>query len=113
MSSTTSLVKELLDQKSTLSGRRSGAGSEGDSRAVTKSEVEEAVRQGVTEALAEHERTYHDEERDETMSDDDLDTDDGSSGGGSSKKGLLLLVVLVAYLVQRRRNQSQSQSSEY
>lgn len=107
MSSTTSLVKELLDQKSTLKGRRSGAGTGDDSRAVTKSDVEQAVREGVSEALAEHERTYHDETVDEPTGDDDLEADQ-SSGGGSSKKALLLLVVIVAYLVRRRRGQDGS-----
>ncbi|MFC6940515.1 hypothetical protein ACFQE8_11165 [Salinirubellus sp. GCM10025818] len=105
MSSTTSLVKELLDQKSTLKGRRSGAGTGDDSR-VTKSDVEQAVREGVSEALAEHERTYHEEAVDEPT-DDDLE-EDQSSGGGSSKKGLLLLIVIVAYLVRRRRSQDGS-----
>jgi MYXO-CTERM domain-containing protein len=106
MSSTTSLVKELLDQKSTLKGRRSGTETGGDSPAVTKSDVEQAVREGVSEALAEHERTYHDEAVDEPTG-DDLEADQ-SSGGGSSKKGLLLLVVIVAYLVRRRRGQDGS-----
>lgn len=107
MSSTTSLVKELLDQKSTLKGRRTGGGTGDDSRAVTKSDVEQAVREGVSDALAEHERTYHEEAVDEPTDDDDLE-EDQSSGGGSSKKGLLLLIVIVAYLVRRRRSQDGS-----
>lgn len=108
MSSTTSLVKELLDQKSTLKGRRSGG--ETESAAISQADLRETVREGVAEALAEHERTYHADEMDERsgIDDADIDTDDQSSGGGFSKKGLLLLVILVAYLVRRRRNQSQS-----
>ena len=108
MSSTTSLVKELLDQKSTLKGRRTGGGTGDDSRAVTKSDVEQAVREGVSDALAEHERTYHEEAVDEPTDDDDDLEEDQSSGGGSSKKGLLLLIVIVAYLVRRRRSQDGS-----
>lgn len=107
MSSTTALVKELLDQKSTLKGRQSAGMRDGSgAETVSQSEIKRIVKEGVAEALAEHERAYHADE----IPDDEIrtDVDDRSSSGGSTKKGLLLLVLVVALLVRRRRNRGQS-----
>lgn len=110
MSSTTALVKELLDQKSTLKGRQSAGMRDGSgAETVSQSEIKRIVKEGVAEALAEHERAYHADETPETTDDEiRTDVDDRSSSGGSTKKGLLLLVLVVALLVRRRRNRGQS-----
>lgn len=109
--STKARVKDLLNQNSTTGWRRSTAGTDAGngSDVVSQDGVKGIVKEAVTEALEEHERTYH---QDELESESDTSEERQSSGGGVSKRKLLLIGAVVAYLVRRRRSGSDSGSNE-
>lgn len=110
-SSTTARVKDFLNQDATTKWRRSTTGTDAgdEAEAVSRDEIGRIVRDGVTEALEEHERTYH---RDEAESESDITEGSQSSGRRVSRGKLLLVGAVAAYLVRRRRGGSDSQSSE-
>jgi len=110
-SSTKARVKDFLNQDSTTTWRRSASGTDAGngSDAVSRDEVKRVVREGVVEALEEHERNYH---QDETESETGTSDESRSSGRRVSKKKLLLIGAVVAYLARRRRSGSESRSIE-
>lgn len=75
-----------------------------ETTAVDDEAVAKTVREAVHEALAEHERTYHD--ADEDTNRDAADETDDPSASGRSPVGLLggaAVLALLGYLARKRR----------
>jgi cobalamin biosynthesis Mg chelatase CobN len=99
MSATTSLVKQLLNDQST-----SDLGIEADSTGLSRSEIKDAVKEGVHEALAEH-QGFDSSESVETSTDEfEADTESQSSGSGLSLTKVLVLGLLLVLLAKKRRS---------
>jgi MYXO-CTERM domain-containing protein len=102
MSATTSLVKQLVSERSAANTSNGTAAASGS---PSLSEIKAAAKEGTTEALAEYDRSADETGTDVTTAENER-TENGSQGGSSLKRGALLVLVVV-YLLRRRRSSSQ------
>lgn len=102
MSATTSLVKQLMSERSS---RNSSDSTDAASSTTSLSEVKAAAKEGTAEALAEYHQATDDAE---VVEDETEDVDDESKGGSWLKRSVLLALVAV-YLLRRYRS---SQSTD-
>lgn len=105
MSTTTSRVRNLLNEVDAARADREGE-DEGPER-MTRSELKETVKEGVTEALDEHERKTDTDGTESTGE----ETETESSGGRRIGKGFVVLATIaaLAFFARRRRNSSDSE----
>jgi hypothetical protein len=107
MSATTSLVKQLVSERSAANTSNGTADASGS---PSLSEIKAAAKEGTAEALAEYDRSADEADTDVTTAENER-PDSGSGGGSSLKRGALLVLVAV-YLLRRRRTSSQSADTQ-
>lgn len=111
MSTTTSRVKGLLDE---MSARDANGDGDSKHQRMTRSELKEAVREGVSEALEEQkasaETDSEEESETETESEAETETDVAQEGGSNKGKGVVAVLTVAALLVLFRRLRGSSQT---
>jgi hypothetical protein len=105
MSTTTSLVKQLMSEQSATN---SLIDTDAASGGASYSDVRAAAKEGTTEALAE----YHSKTDEAGVSTEENAGTETESGSGSSLKRGVILVLVGLYLLRRRRSSHQSTDTQ-
>jgi hypothetical protein len=108
MSTSTSLVKQLLSEQSKANSQ-SPTGQNEAAASLSYDDVKAAAKEGTAEALSEHSQSAQDDETEPAL---DAASDGDQSSGGRSLRRVLLLVLVVAYYLQRRRGRGQSTDAQ-
>ncbi|NHN43007.1 hypothetical protein G9C85_15410 [Halorubellus sp. JP-L1] len=105
--SATKLVKDALESKVAQADAKSR-----ESRTITRSELEDVVREGVREGLSEYEREQGRGQTEDVEARSDASASDESSSAGGGVGALVMLGLFVAAVVYlRRRSQRAGNSS--